>query len=80
MPGEDNNWLDDDEWERNWNEQVSGTKSSTSAPSTKSVSAASKPAGAANHSDFEQYNPLSSVKSKSASSKADDDLWDLLNK
>lgn len=75
-----NDWVDDDEWEKNWDEQVSGTTkpTTTSVPTTKTTTA-KQPATASKKpaDDFEAYNPLSNVKAKPKSN--DDDLWDLLN-
>lgn len=73
---EEDNWADDDEWERNWNEQVEGA-GSTAVKSRTVGAKSSGPSASINVNDFESYNPLSSVKAKPKS--ADDDLWDLLN-
>ena len=70
----DDDWLnaaDDDEWERNWNAQVSrGARPAAAKP---------KPAATSNPNDFEAYNPLAKVKAKPKTKTSDDDLWDMLN-
>lgn len=80
--GGDDDWLnaDDDQWEKNWNAQVSGADNGAAA-TTSVTKSKSQPASASNPNDFESYNPLSKVTAKPASKPKsnEDDLWDLLN-
>lgn len=75
LDADTNEWLNDEDWEKNWNQQVSGSSSKASAINS------SKPATShrSNANDFESYNPLSSVTAKPKTKTSDDDLWDLLN-
>lgn len=77
---EGDNWLDaedDDEWERNWNAQVTSGTAAGGAGSAALAEIKPQPVAASNPNDFESYNPLSKVAAKPKS--ADDDLWDMLN-
>jgi len=75
-------WLnaDDDQWEKNWKEQVGGSQAESPA-AMPVLSAATAAPRNVNPNDFESYNPLSKVSSKSTSKPKsnDDELWDMLN-
>jgi len=75
-------WMDDDEWEQNWERETKGTTAAPKATALKASAAtktASQPAVTRTNDDFESYNPLSSVKSTPKAKSNEDDLWDLLN-